>query len=142
MSKVPLLLCVALTLAVLAGGAPTSPPPTSLLEYLLLDLQEAHEKLSGVSERMKRYELYVPSRARSIADLQCFTKELHPVADALKYESREARYIQDHIRNINVTVNRLMGTATTHCQYAVKIKIRGFFGEWITFCQRLIHLTR
>ncbi|XP_051822212.1 interleukin-2-like [Antechinus flavipes] len=141
MNKVLLLSCLALTLVLFASGAPTLPPPTTLLQYLIPDLIEVQKKLNDVSERMKRYELYIPSNASSIADLQCFTKELNPVAEALKYESREASDIQDHISNINLTVNNLMGSET-QCHYAAKIKIAGFFQEFITFCQRLIQLTR
>ncbi|XP_068960939.1 interleukin-2 [Petaurus breviceps papuanus] len=139
MNKVLLWSCIALTLVLAANGAPTLPPSTTVLQYLLRDLMQVQEKLKVVSERMKRYELYIPSNTSSITDLQCFTKELNPVAGALKYESKDAQNIQEYINNINVTVNSLMGPETTQCHYTSKMKIEGFFKEFISFCQRFTH---
>ncbi|XP_072480006.1 interleukin-2 [Notamacropus eugenii] len=139
MNKVPLLSCIALTLVLVANGAPTLPPPTTVLQYLLRDLMEVQNKLKIVSERMKKYELYIPSNTSSIENLQCFTKELNPVAGALKYESKDAQNIQEYINNINVTVNSLMGPEITQCHYASKMRIEGFFKEFVSVCQRFMH---
>ncbi|XP_027709546.1 interleukin-2 [Vombatus ursinus] len=141
MNKVPLLSCIALTLFLLANGAPTLPPPPTVLQYLLRDLIKVQDKLQNVSERMKKYELHIPSNTSSMADLQCFTKELTPVAGALKYESK-AQTIQEYINNINETVNSLTGTETTQCHYATKMKIEGFFKEFVSFSQKLRALTQ
>ncbi|XP_043825693.1 interleukin-2 [Dromiciops gliroides] len=141
MNKVLLLSCIALTLVLVANGAPL-PPPTTLLQYLLPDLKEVQNKLKDVAKRMEKYELYIPSNASSIADLQCFTKELKPVAEALKYESKGATDIQNVINNINVTINSLTGSETTQCHYVTKINMEGFFEELITFCQRLIQVAQ
>nr|ADV58716.1 interleukin-2 [Trichosurus vulpecula] len=142
MNTVPLLSCIALTLVLAANGAPTSRPPTTVLQFVLDDLTLLTEKLKNVSERMKGYELHIPSNTSSIEALQCFTKELKPVAGALKYESEDAQKIQEDINNINVNVNRLTGPETTQCHYASKKKIEGFFTEFISFCQKLMGLTR
>ncbi|XP_074087638.1 interleukin-2 [Macrotis lagotis] len=137
MNKIPLLCCISLTLVLVAHGAPTSPSPTTLLLFLQDDLNQIQLKLNNVSERMKKYEIYIPSNTSSIADLQCFIKELNPVAEALKYESRESQDIQTFISNINVNVKNLMGSETVHCHYASKIKIEGFFEQLIELCQKL-----
>nr|XP_020863994.1 interleukin-2-like [Phascolarctos cinereus] len=103
---------------------------------------EVQQKLKTVSERMKKYELYIPSNTSSMSDLQCFTKELNPVVGALKYESKDAQTIQEHINNINETVNSLTGTETTQCHYATKMKIEGFFKEFVSFSRKLRALTQ
>uniref|UniRef100_A0A8C9P339 Interleukin-2 n=1 Tax=Spermophilus dauricus TaxID=99837 RepID=A0A8C9P339_SPEDA len=150
MHTMPLLSCLALTLALLAHGAPTSSSAEETrqqVEQLLLDLQMlsrgVNNQENSTLTRMLKFKFYMPKKATDLEHLQCLEEELKPLQEVLNVPQSKNFHLKDtrnFISNINVTVLKLKGSATTFtCEYAQETaNIVEFLNTWITFCQSII----
>ncbi|XP_066109574.1 interleukin-2 [Saccopteryx bilineata] len=149
MHKVYFLSCVALTLAVLAEGAPTphAASETQLqLEHLLLDLGRLLRGVSNYKNSklsvMLAFKFYVPREANKLNHLQCLAEELKPLEEAVNLaQSKDftLRDIEELMSNIKVLVLKLKGTETRFkCDYDdEEATVVEFLNKWIIFCQSI-----
>ncbi|XP_006081721.1 interleukin-2 [Myotis lucifugus] len=145
MYKMHFLSCIALTLAFIADGAPTSSSSQETqqqLEHLILDMQRL---LNGVSNyknsklpMMLTFKFYMPRNATELKHLQCLVDELKPLEEVLKLE-KSLSNITELMSNVNVLVQNLKGPKTRfECDYDDEtVTIVEFLNKWITFCQRI-----
>ncbi|KAM5309387.1 interleukin-2 [Glossophaga mutica] len=149
MYKVHLLSCVALTLAFIVDGAPTSGSRKDTRQKLV-DVQEDLEKLlKGVNNyknhehsSMLTFKFYIPRKVTDLKHLLCLTEELNPLKGVLNLTQRKNSHLDEMARsveNINVTVNALAEpTEESPCEYDDEtVTFVEFLNKWVTFCQSL-----
>ncbi|XP_036281147.1 interleukin-2 [Pipistrellus kuhlii] len=147
MYKMHFLICIALTLAFIADGAPTSSSRQETqqqLEHLILDLQRL---LNGVRNDknfnlpiMLRFELYMPRNVTELKHLQCLVKECEDLKEVLKLDqSNSLSNITELMSNVIVLAQKLKGPETgLNCEDDDEaVNIVDFLNKWITFCQRI-----
>ncbi|XP_058921900.1 interleukin-2 [Kogia breviceps] len=149
MYKMQLLSCIALTLALVANGAPTSSSTENTKEQvksLLLDLQLLLKKINNYENpklfRMLTFKFYMPKKATELKHLQCLAEELKPLEDVLNVaqsKTRNSTDIKDLMDNINRIVLTLKGSETRFtCEYDDEtVTAVEFLNKWITFCQSI-----
>nr|Q4U313.1 RecName: Full=Interleukin-2; Short=IL-2; AltName: Full=T-cell growth factor; Short=TCGF; Flags: Precursor [Boselaphus tragocamelus]AAY41281.1 interleukin-2 [Boselaphus tragocamelus] len=150
MYKIQLLSCIALTLALVANGAPTSSSTGNTMKEvksLLLDLQLLLEKVKNPENlkhsRMHTFNFYVPKvNATELKHLKCLLEELKLLEEVLNLapsKNLNPREIKDSMDNIKRIVLELQGSETRFtCEYDdVTVKAVEFLNKWITFCQSI-----
>ncbi|KAL1288163.1 IL2 [Ovibos moschatus] len=148
MYKIQLLSCIALTLALVANGAPTSSSTGNTMKEvksLLLDLQLLLEKVKNPENlklsRMHTFNFYMP-KATELKHLKCLLEELkllEEVLDLAPSKNLNTREIKDSMDNIKRIVLELQGSETRFtCEYDdATVKAVEFLNKWITFCQSI-----
>ncbi|KAK1343216.1 hypothetical protein QTO34_015994 [Cnephaeus nilssonii] len=147
MYKMHFLSCIALTLAFIADGAPTSSSSQETqqqLEQLILDLQRL---LNGVRNdknsklpMMLTFKFYMPRNATELKHLQCLVEEREALEKVLKLDqSKSLSNITELMSNVNVLAQNLKGPETRFkCDYDDEtVNLVDFLNKWITFCQRI-----
>ncbi|CAK6445968.1 unnamed protein product [Pipistrellus nathusii] len=147
MYKMHFLICIALTLAFIADGAPTSSSSQETqqqLEHLILDLQRL---LNGVRNDknsnlpiMLRFRLYMPRNVTELKHLQCLVEECKALKEVLKLDqSNSLSNITELMSNVIVLAQKLKGPETGFkCDDDDEmVNIVDFLNKWITFCQRI-----
>nr|AEV45615.1 interleukin 2 [Sus scrofa] len=149
MGKMQLLCCIALTLALMANGAPTSSSTKNTkkqLEPLLLDLQLLLKEVKNYENadlsRMLTFKFYMPKQATELKHLQCLVEELKALGGVLNLgqsKNSDSANIKESMNNINVTVLELKGSETSFkCEYDDEtVTAVEFLNKWITFCQSI-----
>ncbi|XP_007172457.1 interleukin-2 [Balaenoptera acutorostrata] len=149
MYKMQLLSCIALTLALVANGAPTSSSTENTKEQvksLLLDLQLLLKEINNYENlklfRMPTFKFYMPKKATELKHLQCLAEELKPLEDVLNAAQSKIQNsidIKDLMDNINRIVLTLKGSETRFtCEYDDEtVTAVEFLKKWITFCQSI-----
>ncbi|XP_008141498.1 interleukin-2 [Eptesicus fuscus] len=148
MYKMHFLSCIALTLAFIADGAPTSRSSQETqqqLEQLILDLQRL---LNGVRNdknsklpMMLTFKFYMPRNATELKHLQCLVEEHEALEKVLKLDqSKSLSNITELMSNVNVLAQNLKGPETRFkCDDDDEtVNIVDFLNKWITFCQRIV----
>ncbi|ELR47170.1 interleukin-2 [Bos indicus] len=150
MYKIQLLSCIALTLALVANGAPTSSSTGNTMKEvksLLLDLQLLLEKVKNPENlklsRMHTFDFYVPKvNATELKHLKCLLEELKLLEEVLNLapsKNLNPREIKDSMDNIKRIVLELQGSETRFtCEYDdATVNAVEFLNKWITFCQSI-----
>ncbi|XP_007116133.1 interleukin-2 [Physeter macrocephalus] len=149
MYKMQLLSCIALTLALVANGAPTSSSTENTKEQvksLLLDLRLLSNEVNNYENlklfRMLTFKFYMPKKATELKHLQCLAEELKPLEDVLNVAQSKTQNwtgIKDLMDNINRIVLTLKGSETRFtCEYDDEtVTAVEFLEKWITFCQSI-----
>ncbi|KAM9750408.1 interleukin-2 [Dama dama] len=157
MYKIQLLSCIALTLALVANGAPTSSSTGNTMKEvksLLLDLQLLLEKVKNPENlklsKMHTFNFFMPKvNATELKHLNCLLEELKLLEDVLNLSPsknlnpKEIKDSMDEIKdlmdNIKRIVLELQGSETSFkCEYdAATVKAVEFLNKWIIFCQRI-----
>ncbi|XP_036708890.1 interleukin-2 [Balaenoptera musculus] len=149
MYKMQLLSCIALTLALVANGAPTSSSTENTKEQvksLLLDLQLLLKEIKNYENlklfRMLTFKFYMPKKATELKHLQCLAEELKPLEEVLNVAQSKTQNltdIKDLMDNINRIVLTLKGSETRFtCEYDDEtVTAVEFLKKWITFCQSI-----
>ncbi|XP_045687652.1 interleukin-2 [Phyllostomus hastatus] len=149
MYKMHFLACVALTLAFIVDGAPTSGSRRGAGQKLA-DIEEDLQKLlKGVHNyknhehsTMLTFKFYIPRKVTELKHLLCLTDELNPLKDVLNLTQRKTFHLEEMVRsveNINVTVNALVEpTVGPPCEYDDEtVTFVEFLNKWVTFCQSI-----
>ncbi|KAM5231315.1 interleukin-2 [Hipposideros larvatus] len=149
MYKMHFLSCIALTLALVADGAPISSSRKETqhqLDGLLTDLQKLLKGVNNYKDperfMMLTFKFNMPKKVTELQHLQCLAEELRPLEDALLLvHSKNFPFseIKDSMNNINVTVQVLKGPETrvpSECDDETA-NIVEFLNQWITFCQNI-----
>ncbi|XP_036914110.1 interleukin-2 [Sturnira hondurensis] len=149
MFKMHLLSCIALTLAFVVDGAPTSGSSRDTRQKLV-DIKEDLEKLlKGVNNyknhehsTMLTFKFYTPMKVTELKHLLCLTDELNPLKDVLNLTQRKNFHLEEMARsvgNINVTVNALVESAAgAPCEYDDEtVTFVEFLNKWVAFCQSI-----
>ncbi|ELK07634.1 interleukin-2 [Pteropus alecto] len=148
MHKMYFLSCIALTLALVADGAPTSSSRKETqqqLEHLLKDLQRLLETVNNYKNHelssMLTFKFYMPN-ATELNHLQCLVDELKPLEEVLTIAQSKNSHsdIKESVSNINVTAQKLKGPETKYtCVYNDEsANVKEFLNKWITFCQSIL----
>ncbi|XP_024424779.1 interleukin-2 [Desmodus rotundus] len=149
MYKLHFLSCVALTLAFIADGAPTSGSSKDTRQKLV-DIKEDLEKLlKGVNNyknhehsTMLTFKFYTPRKVTELKHLLCLRDELNPLKDVLNLTQRKSFHLAEMVRsveNINVTVNALVDPMEgLPCEYDDETAtFVEFLTKWAAFCQSI-----
>ncbi|XP_015990988.1 interleukin-2 isoform X1 [Rousettus aegyptiacus] len=147
MHKMYFLSCIALTLALVADGAPTSSSRKETqqqLEHLLKDLQLLLNTVNNSKKHelssMLTFKFHMP-KATELKHLQCLVDELKPLEEVLTIAQSKNSHskIKELVSNINVTAQKLKGPETkSTCDYDDdRVTVREFLNNWITFCQSI-----
>ncbi|XP_015990989.1 interleukin-2 isoform X2 [Rousettus aegyptiacus] len=148
MHKMYFLSCIALTLALVADGAPTSSSRKETqqqLEHLLKDLQLLLNTVNNSKKHelssMLTFKFHMPKKATELKHLQCLVDELKPLEEVLTIAQSKNSHskIKELVSNINVTAQKLKGPETkSTCDYDDdRVTVREFLNNWITFCQSI-----
>ncbi|KAJ1073790.1 hypothetical protein K5549_007028 [Capra hircus] len=156
MYKIQLLSCIALTLALVANGAPTSSSTGNTMKEvksLLLDLQLLLEKVKNPENlklsRMHTFNFYMPKvNATELKHLKCLLEELKLLEEVLDLApSKNLNTKNVNVNMFNILENKghnsirleLKGSETRFtCEYDdATVKAVEFLNKWITFCQSI-----
>ncbi|XP_057561511.1 interleukin-2 [Hippopotamus amphibius kiboko] len=149
MYKMQLLSCIALTLALVANGAPTSSSTENTknqVKSLLLDLQLLLKEVKNYENlklfRMHTFKFYMPKKVTELKHLQCLAEELkhlEVVLNLAQSKNQNSTDIKDLMDNINRIVSTLKGSETRFtCEYDDEtVTAAEFLNKWITFCQSI-----
>nr|P36835.1 RecName: Full=Interleukin-2; Short=IL-2; AltName: Full=T-cell growth factor; Short=TCGF; Flags: Precursor [Capra hircus]CAA53664.1 interleukin 2 [Capra hircus] len=150
MYRMQLLSCIALTLALVANGAPTSSSTGNTMKEvksLLLDLQLLLEKVKNLENlklsRMHTFNFYMPKvNDTELKHLKCLLEELKLLEDVLDLapsKNRNTREIKDYMASLKGIVLELQGSETRFtCEYDdATVKAVEFQNKWTTFCQSI-----
>ncbi|XP_028375350.1 interleukin-2 [Phyllostomus discolor] len=162
MYKMHFLTCVALTLAFVVDGAPTSGSHRDARQKLADIKEDLQKLLKGVHNyknhehsTMLTFKFYIPRKVTELKHLLCLTDELNPLKDVLNLTQRKTFHLEEMVRsveNINVTVNALAvrprsllaweERGRTHmgptCEYDDEtVTFVEFLNKWVTFCQSI-----
>ncbi|KAF6094306.1 interleukin 2 [Phyllostomus discolor] len=149
MYKMHFLTCVALTLAFVVDGAPTSGSHRDARQKLADIKEDLQKLLKGVHNyknhehsTMLTFKFYIPRKVTELKHLLCLTDELNPLKDVLNLTQRKTFHLEEMVRsveNINVTVNALAEpTVGPTCEYDDEtVTFVEFLNKWVTFCQSI-----
>ncbi|XP_016058740.1 PREDICTED: interleukin-2 [Miniopterus natalensis] len=149
MYKMHFLSCIALTLAFIADGAPTSSSSQETqqqLEQLMLDLNRllniVRNYKNPTLSMMLTFKFYMPRKTTELTHLQCLEEDLKPLEEVLNLAQSKNSHLKDIkelMSNINVLILKLKGPETRFtCDYNDEaVNIIEFLNKWITFCQSI-----
>ncbi|KAB0359029.1 hypothetical protein FD754_003185 [Muntiacus muntjak] len=155
MYKIQLLSCIALTLALVANGAPTSSSTGNTMKEvksLLLDLQLLLEKVKNPENlklsKMHTFNFFMPKvNATELKHLNCLLEELKLLEDVLNLSPKNVNVNMFNIlenkghNSIRLELKILIykeSETSFKCEYdAATVKAVEFLNKWIIFCQRI-----